>query len=34
LLLCLSLLGAIILLAVATAAIWGAVLGAMHISGA
>jgi hypothetical protein len=34
LLLCLSLLGTFILLAVATAAIWGAVLGAMQISGA
>ena len=33
LLLCLSILGAIILLAVATAAIWGAVLGWMHIIG-
>ena len=33
LLLCLSILGAIILLAVATAAVWGAVLGWMHITG-
>jgi hypothetical protein len=33
LLLCLSLLGAFILLAVATAAVWGAVLGAIHITG-
>src|SRR3954470_1669312 len=33
LLLCLSMLGAIILLAVATAAVWGAVLGWMHITG-
>lgn len=33
LLLCLSVLGAIILLAVTTAAIWGAVLGWMHIIG-
>jgi hypothetical protein len=33
LLLCLALLGAFILLAVATAAIWGAVLGAIHIGG-
>jgi hypothetical protein len=33
LLLCLSVLGAIILLAVATAAVWGAVLGAIHIGG-
>jgi hypothetical protein len=33
LLLCLSVLGAIILVAVATAAVWGAVLGWMHITG-
>src|ERR1700712_366153 len=33
LLLCLSILGAITLLAVATAAVWGAVLGWMHITG-
>lgn len=33
LLLCLSILGAVILLAVATAAVWGAVLGWMHITG-
>lgn len=33
LLLCLSILGAIILLAVATAAVWGAILGWMHITG-
>jgi hypothetical protein len=33
LLLCLALLGAFVLLAVATAAIWGAVLGAIHIGG-
>jgi hypothetical protein len=33
LLLCLSILGAIILLAVATAAVWGATLGWMHITG-
>jgi hypothetical protein len=31
LLLCLSLLGSLILLAVATAAVWGAILGAIHI---
>ena len=33
LLLCLSILGAVILLAVTTAAVWGAVLGWMHITG-
>lgn len=33
LLLCLSLLGAFILMAVATAAVWGAILGAIHIGG-
>jgi len=33
LLLCLSLLGSLILLLVTTAAIWGAILGAMHIGG-
>jgi hypothetical protein len=33
LLLWLSLLGAFILLAVATAAVWGAVLGAIHMTG-
>ena len=32
LLLCLSLLGAFVLMAVATAAVWGAILGAIHIS--
>lgn len=33
LLLCLSLLGAFVLMAVATAAVWGAILGAIHIGG-
>jgi hypothetical protein len=33
LLLCLSLLGSLVLLLVTTAAIWGAILGAMHIGG-
>jgi hypothetical protein len=33
LLLCLSMLGAMILLAIATAAVWGAVLGWMHVTG-